>query len=314
VKKDSLMIKDKQNVYAVVVTYNRKNLLSICLAQLLKQNFDFMHIIVVNNASTDGTEDYIRNERLFSNEKIIWLNLPENIGGAGGFSTGMQYAFEHGADYVWMMDDDAMPHPTALDELMKHTTPQHIYASLAIQDQQISWEMTVNASGTWMPTHNPVDISEKIEVLSLPFLGFLIHRKLVQKIGLPDHTFFIAADDTEYCLRARKAGSKLYLIGKSLIEHPKASYQEYMILGKKINYVSLPPWKRYYDTRNRIFIAKKYFGFRLYSQTLPSLLFRLLISLFNEKNKYQQLKAYVFGFCDGLLSRGGKRHEQKGLF
>ncbi|MCS3525539.1 glycosyltransferase [Acinetobacter johnsonii] len=302
-----------RRIHTIVVTFNRKILLAACLKKLLAQSADFEYLIVVNNASTDGTEDYIREVGLLDYKKIIWLNLLENIGGAGGFSAGMQYAFEHGADYVWMMDDDAMPHPKALAELIKHTTPQHIYASLAVQDQQISWEMTVKQENHWIATHNPTDITENIEVRSLPFLGFMIHRQLVEKIGLPDTSFFIAADDTEYCLRAKQAGYKLYLVGKSLIEHPKAQYQQYQILNKKINYVSLLPWKRYYDTRNRIFIAKQYFGFRLFSQTLPSLLFRLLISLVVEKNRYQQFKAYFWGMYDGFLSNGGKKHEQRGL-
>lgn len=302
------------NVYVIIVTYNRKILLSACLKKLLEQSFNFSHLIVVNNASTDGTEGYIRESGLLNNEKIIWLNLLENTGGAGGFSAGMNYAFEQEADYVWMMDDDAIPYPTALEELIKHATPQNIYASLAIQEKQISWEMTVKQNEIWRATHNPSDISEKMEVYSLPFLGFMIHRNLVEKIGLPDHSFFIAADDTEYCLRAKQAGSKLFLAGRSLIEHPKAQHQEYKVLGKKINYVSLPPWKRYYDTRNRIFIAKKYFGFKLYSQTLPSILFRFFISLVTEQKKYQQLKAYFFGVYDGFSSKGGKRHEQRGIF
>lgn len=302
------------HIYTIVVTFNRKVLLADCLKKLLAQSADFKHLIVVNNASTDETEDYIREAGLFNYKKIIWLNLPENIGGAGGFAAGMQYAFEHGANYVWMMDDDAIPHPTALAELLKHVTPQHIYASLAVKDEQISWEMTVKQGDSWITTHSPNDITENMEVHSLPFLGFMIHRQLVEKIGLPDHSFFIAADDTEYCLRAKQAGSKLFLAGRSLIEHPKAQHQEYKVLGKKINYVSLPPWKRYYDTRNRIFIAKKYFGFKLYSQTLPSILFRFFISLVTEQKKYQQLKAYFFGVYDGFTSKGGKRHEQRGIF
>lgn len=308
--RDLLIVK---RIYAVVVTYNRQALLLQCLEHLVSQTFLLESIVIVDNCSTDGTITSIKEDILLNNPKIKLISLKENMGGAGGFSAGMQYAFEHGADYVWMMDDDAMPHPTALAELIKHTTPQHIYASLAVQDQQLSWEMTVKKESHWIATHNPTDITENIEVRSLPFLGFMIHRQLVEKIGLPDTSFFIAADDTEYCLRAKQAGYKLYLVGKSLIEHPKPHSQEYKVLSKKINYVSLPPWKRYYDTRNRIFIGKKYFGYRLYSQTLPSLLFRLFISMMNEKNKSQQLKAYCFGLYDGVTGKGGKRHEYWGL-
>ena len=298
-----------KKIYAVVVTHNRQALLLQCVEHLVSQTFVLESIVIVDNCSTDGTITRLKEDILLNNPQIKLISLKENMGGAGGFSFGMKCAFDDGADYVWMMDDDAMPHPTALEELMKYATPQHIYASLAIQDQQTSWEMTVKQGDIWLSTHNPNDILEKMEVRSLPFLGFLIHRKLVEKIGLPDKSFFIAADDTEYCLRVKQVGSKLYLAGKSWIEHPKAHSQEYKVLGKKINYVSLPPWKRYYDTRNRIFIGKKHFGFKLYSQTLPSLLFRLLISMMNEKNKSQQLKAYCLGLYDGLTGKGGKRHE-----
>lgn len=297
------------NIIALIVTFNRKNLLLECLQALSSQTRQPSKILIIDNASTDETIKELKNNGWLESDNIQLIQLKENTGGAGGFSSGMKCAFDGGADYVWMMDDDAMPHPTALEELMKYATPQHIYASLAIQDQQTSWEMTVKQGGGWLSTHNPNDILEKMEVRSLPFLGFLIHQKLVEKIGLPDKSFFIAADDTEYCLRVKQVGSKLYLAGKSWIEHPKAHSQEYKVLGKKINYVSLPPWKRYYDTRNRIFIGKKHFGFKLYSQTLPSLLFRLLISMMNEKNKSQQLKAYCFGLYDGLTGKGGKRHE-----
>jgi len=307
------MIETAPIVFAIVVTYNRKQLLIQCLSALAKQTQPLSKIIIVDNASTDGTLQELHHSGLLENPCMQLLSLEQNTGGAGGFSTGMKYAFEQGADYVWMMDDDAMPHLNALEELMKYATPQHIFASLAVHEQQISWEMTVKTGDIWQATHNPADILEKMEVYSLPFLGFMIHREMVEKIGLPDTAFFIAADDTEYCLRAKQAGSKLFLAGRSLIEHPKAQHQEYKVLGKKINYVSLPPWKRYYDTRNRIFIAKKYFGFKLYSQTLPSILFRLCISMMVEKHKYQQLKAYYLGLYDGLTAQSGKRHEHRGL-
>lgn len=300
-------------ITAVIVTFNRKELLLQCLQALFFQTQQPLKILIVDNASTDGTIDTLQQNGWLEQLNIQLIALKENTGGAGGFARGMQYAFEQGADYVWMMDDDAVPYPTALEEIMQHATPEHIYASLAIQEQQISWEMTVKQDNFWLSTHNPADILEKMDVYCLPFLGFMIHRNLVEKIGLPDRSFFIAADDTEYCFRAKRAGSKLFLIGRSLIEHPKAQYQKIKILNKTINYVSLPAWKRYYDTRNRIFIAKKYFGLKLYYQTLPSLLFRLFISLATEQKKYQQLKAYFWGIHDGLLSKGGKRHEQRGM-
>ncbi|RZG69302.1 glycosyltransferase [Acinetobacter bouvetii] len=299
------------NINALVVTYNRKELLVECIKALELQTLTPSRILVINNASTDGTVGFIKKSNLLENSKITLINLDENIGGAGGFSTGMKYAFDNGADYVWMMDDDAMPHPKALENLMKYATSKHIYGSLAINGEYTAWK-------TYLISENrSVNLKEEVpeisEVQSLPFLGFLTSKEIYKSIKLPDTSYFIAADDTEYCMRAQENGFKIFICGNSYIDHPKAEYQEFNVLGRTINYVSLPPWKRYYDTRNRIFIAKKYFGIRLYLLTLPSIFFRLLISLTIEKNKYQQLKAYFFGVYDGLLKKGGKRHEQRGF-
>lgn len=299
------------NIDVLVVTFNRKELLVECIKALESQTLIPSRIIIVNNASTDGTVDFIKKYNVLVNNKIILINLDENIGGAGGFSTGMKYAFDNGADYVWMMDDDAIPHPTALENLMKYATPKHIYGSLAINGEYTAWKTFLISDNR--SVNLKAEVPEISEVQSLPFLGFLTSKEIYKSIELPDASYFIAADDTEYCLRAQKNGFKIFICGNSYIEHPKAEYHEFNILGKKINYVSLPPWKRYYDTRNRIFIAKKYFGVRLYLQTLPSLFFRLLISLTLEKNRYQQLKSYFFGINDGLFAKGGKRHVQRGF-
>lgn len=298
-------------VHLLIVTFNRKELLLQCLQALSLQIQQPSKILIVDNASIDGTIETLQQNGWLEQPNIQLIALKENTGGAGGFATGMQYAFEQGADYVWMMDDDAVPHPTALEEIMQHATPEHIYGSLAVNGDDTAWATTLLAENKTVHLKNQV--SRLVEVQSLPFLGFLTSKEIYQKIGLPNASYFIAADDTEYCMRAQHAGHKIFICGQSQIEHPKAQHQKIKILTKTINYVSLPAWKRYYDTRNRIFIAKKYFGFKLYYQTLPSLLFRLFISLATEQKKYQQLKAYFWGIYDGLLSKSGKRHEQRGM-
>ena len=129
------MIENSNIIFSVVVTYNRKHLLIKNLFALINQIQTLTSIIIVNNASTDGTIQELQNSGLLESPYIQLVSLAQNTGGAGGFSVGMQLAFEQGADYVWMMDDDAMPHITALDELMKYATPNHIYGSLAINGE-----------------------------------------------------------------------------------------------------------------------------------------------------------------------------------
>lgn len=79
-------------IHIIVVTYNRKELLSRILASLLNQSYCHVRIIVVDNGSNDGSMAYIEEKKLI--DKVEWLRLPENIGGAGGFHEGMKYAIQ----------------------------------------------------------------------------------------------------------------------------------------------------------------------------------------------------------------------------
>lgn len=295
------------NIFAVVVSYNRKVLLLECINALLNQNLLSKKIIIVDNASTDGTVDFLKQNGLLQNKKVHLLCLDQNTGGAGGFSAGMKYAFENGADYVWMMDDDAIPHSTALEELMKHATTEHIYGSLAINGAYTAWTTTL------FPESRVVDLITEIpelsEVQSLPFLGYLTSKEVFNKLGLPDTSYFIAADDVEYCLRAQRAGFKIYICGQSYIEHPKSDRYPFNLFGRKLICLKLVPWKRYYDTRNRLLIARKYYGVRVFTQTLPASFIRLFAALLNEPNKMMQIKAFWVGVYDAFMKNTGKRHD-----
>ncbi len=241
------------------------------------------------------------------------IALDQNTGGAGGFAAGMKLAFENGAEWVWMMDDDAEPHPEALEQLMRVATdPSHVYGSLAVCGDETSWLTTV-LNPPLGEVERPEDVPEHAEVQSLPFLGFLIHRDLVARIGLPDTGYFIAADDVEYCVRAQHAGAKIIMASRSRIEHPKSRPYKVKVLGRTLTCLALPPWKRYYDTRNRLLIARRHYGIKLFTQTIPGSLVRLFAALWQEPDRPAQLRAFCAGFWDGLWGIKGKRHEKWGI-
>ena len=296
------------NTFILIVSFNRKELLLQCLQALSVQTQQPSKILIVDNASTDGTIETLQQNGWLEQSKIQLIALKENTGGAGGFSAGMQSAFEQGADYVWMMDDDAVPHPTALEEIMRYVTPEHIYGSLAVNGEDTAWATTLLAENKTV--HLKKQVSELAEVQSLPFLGFLTSKEIYQNIGLPDASYFIAADDVEYCMRAQHAGHKIFICGQSQIEHPKSDRYEFNFLGKKITCLNLVAWKRYYDTRNRLLIAKKYYGFKYYTQTIPASFVRLFAALLNEKKRLKQVKAFFAGFYDGVFHNTGRRHDK----
>lgn len=112
----------------------------------------------------------------------------------------------------------------------------------------------------------------------------------------------------EYCERAKKNGADIILIKDSVIRHP-VSKNEVTIRLKKIEliYRSLPPWKIYYHSRNKITLARKYFGINLWLKTLPGILLRAFLSLFIEKERGIILRAYTEAVIDGFLNTTGKK-------
>ena len=106
---------DARNVTAIVVTYNRLPLLKQCLAALRAQTVQGFTVLLVDNASTDGTADYIKTLAM---PGLVCRNPGENLGGAGGFAYGIRAAVELGCEAVWIMDDDTLPEPDALAALL----------------------------------------------------------------------------------------------------------------------------------------------------------------------------------------------------
>lgn len=301
------------NHAAVVVTYNRVDLLLKALDALESQSRRPDHVFVIDNASTDDTVAKVTRLYQPANDWLTLVRLRENTGGAGGFAAGMQAAMDAGYSWIWVMDDDAAPHPAALAELMRiASNPHDIYGSLAVNGKETSWLMTLLGEQT-VTTSTASDIPSQARVQMLPFLGFMIHRDLVAQIGLPDAGFFIAADDVEYCLRAQDVGAQVIVAGNSHIEHPKSRPYAIKLPGHTLTALALPPWKRYYDTRNRLLIARKYYGIKLWTQTVPGSFVRLLATLLKEPRKLAQLKAWCCGMLDGLLGIKGKRHEKWGI-
>ena len=106
----------KNKIVAVVVTYNRKDMLKECITALLNQTYHDLDIMVIDNCSTDGTINLVKN---INDSRVIYINTGENLGGAGGFQFGIREALERHYEYFWLMDDDSIPTTRALDGLIK---------------------------------------------------------------------------------------------------------------------------------------------------------------------------------------------------
>jgi len=301
----------KTDAVAIVVTHNRKNLLIKCINAIFSQSVP-CDIIVLDNASTDGTDKVFCHSNGINDQghRVHYLRMEENTGGAGGFYHGLQYAMTRTWMWFWLMDDDAIPEPDALGNLLLNVRNREaIYGSAAVgienQKQCLCWPVNLSGKSNknieWYD-----DLKDMEEVSSIPFLGFFIHREMVRKIGLPDKNYFIYGDDLEYCQRAKSYGAKIFLIKNSVVIHPLTKGKIYEFMNFKIAYRSFSSFKSYYETRNKILTAKKYYGTRLWTQTLPGILFRALAGIFNEKNPSLVLATYTKAIMDGLSGTSGK--------
>src|SRR5688572_2642449 len=104
------------SIFAVVLTYNRKDLLRRCVGCVLAQSRPCDKVIVIDNCSSDGTADMLRDEW---GDRVQVHILSRNIGASGGFNVGIRIAYQGGADLVWVMDDDVMPDEHALAKLIE---------------------------------------------------------------------------------------------------------------------------------------------------------------------------------------------------
>ena len=268
VKKASLPIAQPTiKVCAVIVTYNRKQLLTECLDALLKQTYSAFDILIVDNASTDGTFDTIAP---YLSDRIKYCNTESNLGGAGGFYYGMKRAYEQNYDWIWIMDDDVIPSPTALAELIAPTkTIKNVsfFASTvyspngqAMNTPEIS-KFSTNGYRFWYAYLD----RGLVRLAHATFVSLLINRNAIAKCGLPCKDYFIWGDDTEYTMRIIGKYGAAYLVGKSRVVHKRENSSSLRIHNEtNPNRIKM----YYYMVRNTLLNAKTYFGKNSYKNFL----------------------------------------------
>lgn len=213
-----------KKILAVVVTYNRLELLKETVEALLVQPV-YCDILIVNNNSTDGTKDYLETKYI-NNSRILVNNLPENIGGAGGFNHGMRWGVENKYEYIWVMDDDCIVQHDTLNALLE---ADHLlggpdnYGFLSSCAFWIDGRACImNKQKIAKDFYLHLDLMAKgiVSITQATFVSLLIPAVTVIKYGLPIKDFFIWGDDIEYTQRIALRGKKdSYLVGKSIVIH-----------------------------------------------------------------------------------------------
>ncbi|HAT3648470.1 glycosyltransferase family 2 protein [Raoultella ornithinolytica] len=295
----------KDNVAAVLVTYNRVELLKIAVESLLKQTIDLKYIVIINNNSTDGTEEYLK---YIESDKIKYVSLSKNTGGAGGFSAGINFAYKLDIDYVWIMDDDAIASPTALEELLKaktlllsnSVTPGFLCSHVLSDDHdcmnvpEISKKKNSTGYSSW-PQFASFGV---VGVDKATFVSVLVSKDIVEEFGLPVKEMFIWGDDTEYTWRISNKYN-CYYVANSQVFHKRVMAKS-LSLATEDSPHRIPWYGLLY--RNNFYNVRKHGKLKDYLFYFNYIFKDTLNVLFKAKNKkIKKLFIIIKGVSSGLV-------------
>jgi rhamnopyranosyl-N-acetylglucosaminyl-diphospho-decaprenol beta-1,3/1,4-galactofuranosyltransferase len=238
-------------VVAVVVTWNRLELLRESLAAVLGQSRAPDAVIVVDNASTDGTADAVRT----GFPAVRLATLAQNTGGAGGFAYGLALALADGADLVWLMDDDTVPEPGALRALLAARDQAGPGDPPVLLASQVIW-----TDGRAHPMNTPrakpfATAAERraaaaagcVPIRSASFVSILVDAAVTRQRGLPQAGYFLWNDDFEFTTRLLR-GRTGWLCPASVVVHKTRTFGS----------TDADPGQRfYYEVRNKVWTLRE---------------------------------------------------------
>jgi GT2 family glycosyltransferase len=313
-------------VCTVLVTFNRKELLVESLEAIRKQTRPVQAIYLIDNASTDGTPEYllekgyikelppteikepwekefeIKNLTDGSPIKFYYVRMPKNTGSAGGFREGLKRAYEKGYEWFWLTDDDGYPAEDCLENLMKYKEKYHFLSPLVInRDKPEELSFGIKDIETNRILTKVEEVKKEIYFdTANPFNGTLVSRYLVSKIGFPMQEFFIWGEEVEFMRRAMKHGFKVVTIPKAKFYAPGKKFEERRVFNFFILWAD-SPLRSYCLIRNTAYIYRKY-----RRKELIRYFYRAFLAFLTGKLTFQEYRFYLSAFFDGLLGIWGK--------
>lgn len=265
-------------ILIIIVTWNKEDYVIKLLESIKSINYDkqYIDIILIDNASTDNTVFSV--SQAYPDVRILCNQ--ENLGGTGGFNTGLQWASEQPDgkyDYLWLLDNDVLVNKYALIELVELLEKNRDAAIAGSSMMQLDYPWRINEIGSYYNKYNgqlifnfhgmPIerwkgmqveellklhsdlsdfipDFKSYIDVDYVAAASMLVRADVAKKAGLWND-FFIHFDDVSWCLHIARMGYRVLASCRSLIWHISAA-------------AKVPTWVLYYDSRNALSVMQKY--------------------------------------------------------
>ena len=294
---------------AIIVTFNRCDALRRCLLGVFGQTLVPTSVLVVNNASSDGTLAMVSS--LFPSVSVLSLN--SNVGGAGGFRAGLEDAHRKGFSRYWLMDDDGFPERDCLAALTEVLEEKGlgVVAPVVLADPYLgTLAFGINASGKRLLTHGELVVSHGSRGLvhtdAAFFNGILLRRVVLETIGLPNPALFIRGDEVEYFFRARRAGVRCATYIAARFVHPSGLEGKFPLLGRRLVVCFTGSQLKDYCTyRNRAYI---FWVYRKYHLLLLDII-RYLVFFALIRSSWEEVDFWVRASLDGVRGTFGReRH------
>jgi GT2 family glycosyltransferase len=238
----------------VILNHNGKALAERCLRSVMESSYADREIILVDNASTDGSVEYLRN--IFPH--VFILENSENLGVAGGRNRGFREAIRRGKDYVLSLDNDARIHDRLIEELVEVSEsdprigvvgPKTYSDDGSIQCAGGTITYTQNVCKQRGLGENDRGQYDRIEPVDyFPGFGFMARREVFERLRYLDETFYgYGHEDTDFCLRAAQLGYRVVYVPKAVMWHRGSA-----TIG------SYSPRKKYLEAVNSVYFVRKY--------------------------------------------------------
>lgn len=303
-------------IFVVILNWNGKEFILQCLDSVrkLKTNGGELEIVVVDNASTDGSAELVEQrykDLPAGKASIKILRNKENLGFAEGNNVGIKYALEDSADFVLILNPDTIVDKDLIVQLIKVHKSDHqigvvgpkIYFAPGYEFHKERYKPEERGRVIWyagglmdwqnvLASHrgvDEVDVGQYNRIEETDFISgcaMLVRKEVFDKIGLLDAKYFLYWEDNDFCQRAKKAGFKLIYVPEVKMFHLNAGSS-----------ASGSPLQEYYITRNRLLFGLRYASLRT-KLALIKESFKLLIT----GRKWQKIG--VKDFYLGKFGRG----------
>lgn len=241
-------------LFVIVLSNNRRDDTLTCIESLHQSDYENMKILLLDNLSKDDLVEVIAQK--YSDVEII--RLKENLGYAGNNNVGIQAALEQGAEWLFVLNDDTTLDPACLSMLIKVGERDAKIGILGPMVYHFDEPQVIQSAGGslgkyWLSTHLGKDEMDRgqfqtaHEVEWISGCAILVRRALIEQVGTLDPNFFLYWEETEWCIRARKAGWHIFHVPQAKLWHK----------GVQRNYQP-KPYVTYYVTRNRLFTLAKH--------------------------------------------------------